>query len=106
MLDPEGAASFAGREGLDGLSLTDLAGHPAVLTAVDHDVAVANDGFPRAEQVRAFRLLDEEWPLDSELLTPTAKLKRRGLLAASRRRSTNSTPELTRSFPEDRRGPE
>ena len=81
VLDPEAAASFARREGLDGLSLPDLARHPAVLTAVDHDVAVANDGFPRAEQVRAFRLLDEEWPVDSELLTPTAKLKRRGLLA-------------------------
>ena len=48
---------------------------------MEGDVAIANDGFPRAEQVRAFRLLDEEWPIDSELLTATAKLKRRGFLA-------------------------
>ena len=81
VLDPEGARTFAGREGLHGLTLADLARHPAVLAAVERDVAIANDRFPRAEQVRAFRLLAEEWPIDSELLTATAKLKRRGLLA-------------------------
>jgi long-chain acyl-CoA synthetase len=81
VLDPEGAGTFARREGLDGLTLADLACHPAVLAAVEHDVAIANERFPRAEQVRAFRLLGEEWLPDSDLLTPTAKLKRRDVAA-------------------------
>ena len=36
---------------------------------------------PGPSRFAPFRLLDEEWPIDSELLTATAKLKRRGLLA-------------------------
>jgi long-chain acyl-CoA synthetase len=81
VLDPEGAGTFARREGLDGLTLADLARHPVVLAAVEHDVAIANERFPRAEQVRAFHLLGEEWLPDSDLLTPTAKLKRREVVA-------------------------
>ena len=48
VLDPEGAGAFARQEGLHGLTLADLARHPAVLAAVERDVAIANDGFPRA----------------------------------------------------------
>jgi long-chain acyl-CoA synthetase len=79
VLDPEGAATFSRQQGLDGLTLAELAAHPAVRTAVERDVAVANERFPRAEQVRAFHLLGEEWLPDTDILTPTAKLKRRGI---------------------------
>jgi long-chain acyl-CoA synthetase len=41
----------------------------------------ANDRFSHAEQVRRFLVLGEEWLPDSEELTPTMKLKRRGILA-------------------------
>ena len=79
ILDPEGAATFARREGLGQLTLPELARNPAVLTAVEHDVALANERFSRADSVRSFRLLGEEWLPDSDVLTPTGKLKRRGL---------------------------
>ncbi len=35
----------------------------------------------RVEHIRRFALLGEEWLPDSETLTPTMKLKRRGVLA-------------------------
>lgn len=40
-------------------------------------VDAVNDRFPRSEQIRAFVVLTEEWPVDGEFLTPTGKLKRR-----------------------------
>jgi long-chain acyl-CoA synthetase len=35
--------------------------------------------FNNAERVKKFAVLHEEWLPDSEVLTPTAKLKRRGV---------------------------
>jgi long-chain acyl-CoA synthetase len=35
--------------------------------------------FNNAEQVKKVKVLGEEWLPDSELLTPTSKLKRRGV---------------------------
>jgi long-chain acyl-CoA synthetase len=81
ILDPEGAQTFARREGLGELTLTELASHPAVLAAVERDVAVANGRFSRADHIRSYRVLGEEWLPDSDVLTPTAKLKRRGVAA-------------------------
>jgi long-chain acyl-CoA synthetase len=37
--------------------------------------------FNNAERVKKVRILGEEWLPDSELLTPTSKLKRRGIHA-------------------------
>ena len=37
--------------------------------------------FNNAERVKKVRVLGEEWLPDSDLLTPTSKLKRRGVLA-------------------------
>ena len=36
-------------------------------------------GFNNAERVKKVKVLGEEWLPDSELLTPTSKLKRRGV---------------------------
>ena len=41
---------------------------------------VANDRLSRVEQPRRIAVLDEEWLPDSDFLTPTMKLKRRGVL--------------------------
>ena len=38
--------------------------------------------FNNAERVKQVKVLGEEWLPDSDLLTPTAKLKRRGINAA------------------------
>jgi len=38
--------------------------------------------FNNAERVKKVKVMGEEWLPDSELLTPTSKLKRRGIHAA------------------------
>jgi long-chain acyl-CoA synthetase len=75
-LDPDAAAvRFPGRP------LTDVADDPEVREEVARGVAEVNERFSRVEHVRRFVLLGEEWLPDSEVLTPTMKLKRRGVLA-------------------------
>ena len=52
-----------------------------VMAEIEGNVAEANKRFSNVERVKKFTLLGEEWPTDSDLLTPTAKLKRRGINA-------------------------
>ena len=40
-----------------------------------------NQQFAQVEQIKKFTLLGEEWLPDSDVLTPTSKLKRRGIHA-------------------------
>jgi long-chain acyl-CoA synthetase len=75
-LDPDAvSASYPGR------SLEDVAADPDVVAQVARDVAVANQRLSRVEQPRRILVLDEDWLPDSDVLTPTMKLKRRGVLA-------------------------
>lgn len=80
-LDPDVAPVWARGQGLDGLSLPELAAHPAVLAEVGRGVDAANDRFSHVEKIKRWRLLGEEWQPDTDVLTPTMKLKRRGVLA-------------------------
>ena len=76
-LDPDAAGvRFPGR------SLADIATDAAVLEEVAAGVAHINQGLSNVEHIRRFVLLGEEWLPDTEVLTPTMKLKRRGVLAA------------------------
>ncbi len=52
-----------------------------VLAEVAREVDDANERFSHAEQIRRFHVLADEWLPDSEELTPTMKLKRRGIAA-------------------------
>jgi long-chain acyl-CoA synthetase len=79
VLDPEVAPAWAKQHGLDGATLPELAEHPDVRAEVERYVAEANRRFSNVEQVKKFALLGEEWLPDSEELTPTMKLKRRGI---------------------------
>jgi long-chain acyl-CoA synthetase len=83
VLDPDAAAAWAGAHGLSDIArdLDRLAAHPDVVAAVQKAVDAANSHVSTVEQVRRFRVLADEWLPDSELLTPTMKLKRRGVLA-------------------------
>jgi len=54
---------------------------PAVVARVQAEVDEANTHLSRVEQIKRFRLLGEEWMPGSDLLTPTSKLKRRGISA-------------------------
>jgi long-subunit acyl-CoA synthetase (AMP-forming) len=65
VLDPEVAATFAGD----------------VEATVAAAVEKANSQLSRVEQIKRYTVLEAEWLPDSEELTPTMKLKRRGILA-------------------------
>ncbi len=54
---------------------------PAVVARVQAEVDEANSHLSRVEQIKRFRLLATEWLPGGEELTPTMKLKRRGIAA-------------------------
>jgi long-chain acyl-CoA synthetase len=80
VLDPDVAPSWARSRGIDCSSLADLAVHPDVRNEVERCVADANARFSQVEQIKKFTILPTEWLPDSDELTPTMKLKRRGVL--------------------------
>ena len=81
VLDPEAAPVWAAANGKAGMSLDELAADPDVLAAVQAGVDEVNTKFAQVEQIKKFTLISEEWMPDSDLLTPTSKLKRRGIHA-------------------------
>ncbi len=81
VLDPDVAPAWAATHGITASTLPALAADPAVRAEVERQVDEANRRFSHAEQIRKFALLGEEWLPDSEELTPTMKLKRRGIAA-------------------------
>ncbi len=81
VLDPDVAPAWAANRGLDASSSAELAADPVILAEIAREVDTANERFSHAESIRRFRVLGEEWLPDSEELTPTMKLKRRGIAA-------------------------
>jgi long-subunit acyl-CoA synthetase (AMP-forming) len=79
VLDPDVAPAWAVNHGIIAPSLADLAVDPGILAEVEREVEIANERFSHAEAIRRFRVLEAEWLPDSEELTPTMKLKRRGI---------------------------
>jgi long-chain acyl-CoA synthetase len=65
-LDPDVAPAFEQQHGRDGL-----------LAEVERGVEAANEQLARVEQIKKFKLLDEEWQPGGDELTPTMKLKRK-----------------------------
>jgi long-chain acyl-CoA synthetase len=82
VLDPDVAPAWAAGQGLASTALPDLAKDPAVLAELERGVAEVNQHFNNVEQVKRFAVLGDEWQPDSEQLTATMKLKRRGVLSA------------------------
>ena len=81
VLDAEVAPVWAKDHGIEFDSLADLAEHPDVIAEVDNGVTEAMARFNNAERVKKVKILHAEWLPDSEELTPTSKLKRRGIHA-------------------------
>ena len=79
VLDPEVATAWAAQNGLEGRSLDELANEPAVIDEINSGLAEAMSRFNNAERVKKVTVLGEEWLPDSDLMTPTSKLKRRGI---------------------------
>lgn len=76
-LDPDVAPIVAGKMGIEGATLAELAENPAILGIVGAAVEKANERLSRPEQVKKWTLLPVEWTAESAELTPTLKLKRR-----------------------------
>ena len=83
VLDPDASAAWATAHGLSGDAATTLAlaENPDVIAEINEGLVEVMKGFNNAEAVKKVKVLGDEWLPDSELLTPTSKLKRRGILA-------------------------
>jgi len=81
VLDGEVAPLWARDHGIEFDTLADLAKHPEVIAEVERGLDDAMSGFNNAERVKKVTVLSEEWLPDSEELTPTSKLKRKGIHA-------------------------
>lgn len=80
-LDPDVAPAWAKQHGIEFETLHDLARNPAVIEEINRGVQECMASFSNAERVKKVQILGEEWLPDSDVLTPTSKLKRRGILA-------------------------
>ncbi|MGH8971797.1 MAG: AMP-dependent synthetase/ligase [Acidimicrobiia bacterium] len=80
VLDPDVTAAWAKSQGIEAAGAPELATHPDVVAEVQRCVDEANARFSQVEKVKKFTILPAEWLPDSEELTPTMKLKRRGVL--------------------------
>ncbi|WP_205698796.1 long-chain fatty acid--CoA ligase [Conexibacter sp. SYSU D00693] len=78
-LDPEAAQVHGARLGLEAGAFEELVGHPEVRAEVERAVGRGNARLSTVESVRKFTLLADVWLPDTEVLTPTAKLKRRAV---------------------------
>jgi len=65
-LDPDVAPAFEQQQGRD-----------ALVAEVERGVEAANEHLARVEQIKRYKLLDEEWEPGGDELTPTMKLKRK-----------------------------
>ena len=81
VLDPDAAKAWAASHGREGASMAELARDPEVVAEIERGVEEVMAGFNNAERVKKVTVLPDEWLPDSEELTPTSKLKRRGVHA-------------------------
>jgi long-subunit acyl-CoA synthetase (AMP-forming) len=76
-LEPDVAAAWAAKHGLAGASTAQIAADPRVQAEIAAGVERANARLARVEQIKAYRLLENEWLPGADELTPTSKLKRK-----------------------------
>ena len=81
VLDGEVAPVWAREHGIEFETLAELAKNPEVIAEVERGVREVMAEFNNAESVKKVTVLADEWLPDSEELTPTSKLKRRGIQA-------------------------
>ncbi len=75
-LDDEMYPSWAANHGLDDLPFAKARHDERVLAEVQKAVDVANEAVSKAESIRKFAVLDDDFTEDSGHLTPSLKLKR------------------------------
>lgn len=76
-LDPETLPQWLERKGIPtDTPMKELIEHPEIVSRVQAVVDAANESVSRAESVRTFRLLEEDFTIESGHLTPSMKIKR------------------------------
>jgi long-chain acyl-CoA synthetase len=80
VLDPEIAPAWAERAGLP-TALDELAATPELRAELERGVAEVNAQVSNVEAIKKFAIISDDWVPDSEQLTATMKLKRRGVHA-------------------------
>ncbi len=81
VLDPDYSPVWAAQNGLEGLSLEELADNEKVVAAVAEGIEEAGSKMARVEQIKKFRIIPGEWLPGGEELTPTMKLRRKPISA-------------------------
>lgn len=76
VVDPEAGAAYAREHSID---RGELLTHQPFLDEIDAAVKRANAALSNVEAVKRYRVLDDEWLPDSAELTPTMKLRRKGI---------------------------
>ena len=74
-LDPE----WAPQHGKPGASLAELAADPELRSRIERAIDEINERLPGAERIRRFALVPDPWPLASDVLTATGKMRRAGV---------------------------
>jgi long-chain acyl-CoA synthetase len=77
VLDADFAPMWGAQHGLEGRSLEELAGEPAVREAVQQAIDAGNARLARVEQIKKFTIVPGDWLPGEDELTPTMKLKRK-----------------------------
>jgi long-chain acyl-CoA synthetase len=69
--------SYAVIKGIPETGIEALLGHPRVIDLFERRLARINEGLPRYERIRKFRLLDRDFTVAAGEITPTLKPRRR-----------------------------
>ncbi|MFK5584001.1 AMP-dependent synthetase/ligase [Ornithinimicrobium sp. LYQ131] len=75
-LDEEMVAAWARQQGLGELEPAQVRTHPALRAELREAVDAANAPVSRGESIRSFRVLEDDFTVESGLLTPSLKLRR------------------------------
>ncbi|GAB3672894.1 AMP-dependent synthetase/ligase [Actinocorallia lasiicapitis] len=75
-LDPEAIGPWQEANGLSGKSVAELVDDPKVRAEIDKAVAAANLSVSKAEQIKKYRILNDDFTEANGTLTPSLKVKR------------------------------
>jgi long-chain acyl-CoA synthetase len=75
-LEPEELPAFAKEHGLAGTTAAELSREPALLAELQKAVDHANAAVSKAEAIRKFSVLDRDFTMEDEELTPSLKVRR------------------------------
>lgn len=81
VLDPDATKAWASAHNKEALALDALARDLGLRAHLQSEVDRINQRFAQVEQIKTFAIIGDEWLPDTDVLTPTTKLKRRGIAA-------------------------